>query len=63
MAIEVTRVNEEREIQAYMFPDISRMTVLDGALGLLNDSGDELLAAYAEGEWIAARVVDEVDDG
>lgn len=60
--IEVTRVNESREIQTYMFPKITRMTVLDGALGLLNDSGDVLLAAYAEGEWIAARVIDEGDE-
>lgn len=61
--IEVTRVNEQREIQVYEFPAVNRMTVLDGALGLLNDGGDELLAAYAEGEWIAARVVGEGDDG
>lgn len=60
--IEVTRVNESREIQTYTFPKITRMTVLDGALGLLNDSGDVLLAAYAEGEWIAARVIDEGDE-
>lgn len=60
--IEVTRVNEDREIQTLGFPNLTRMTVLDGALGILNDDGDQLLAAYAEGEWIAARVV-EGDDG
>ena len=60
--IEVTRVNEDREIQSLGFPNLTRMTVLDGALGILNDDGDQLLAAYADGEWIAARVV-EGDDG
>lgn len=60
--IEVTRVNEERELQILEFRNLSRMTVLDGALGILSDEGDQLLAAYADGEWIAARVV-EGDDG
>ena len=59
--IEVTRVNEDRELQTLVFPNLSRMTVLDNALGILNDEGDRLLAAYADGEWIAARVVEDGD--
>lgn len=59
--IEVTRVNEDRELQTLVFPNLSRMTVLDNALGILNNEGDQLLAAYADGEWIAARVVEDGD--
>lgn len=59
--IEVTRVNEDRELQTLVFPNLSHMTVLDNALGILNNEGDQLLATYADGEWIAARVVEDGD--
>lgn len=59
--IEVAVITENRELNLVQWP-VTRMTIMDGALCLLNNDGDTMLASYAEGTWETARLMGEDED-